>query len=222
MQFCHNGNVVNWTRVHDDALFSSASLSVNENLMEVLVTTFADLFAESCGLPPARLQDHRIHLLSAAHPVAVRPYRYPQLLKDEIERQCDDTLSQGIIRVRTSPFSSPGMLVKKPDNSWRFWVDYRKLNTHTIKDKFPVPVVEELLDKLAGARFVTKLDLRSGFHQVRMHAADVHKTAFRKHHGHYEFLVMPFGLTNAPSTFQALMNAVLKPFIRRFVLVFFL
>jgi hypothetical protein len=187
--------------------------------MFLLLQEFVDVSATSTGMPPPRHHNHQIHLLPSSPPVEVRPYRYPQLVKDDLERQCCNMLQQRIIHPSSSTFSSHVHPVKNHDSSWRFYVDYRVLNACIVCDMFPIPVVDELLDELCGARYFTKLDLRGSYHQVRMHEADIAKTMFCTHHGHFEFLVMSFGLTNAPATF--LMNDVLHDFIRQFVLIFF-
>lgn len=167
MAFWRDDCAVRWTGIGGSP-FHLRTLVTSSQLIDALLADYTDIFEEPQSLPPPRRHDHRIHLLPDTSPVAVRPYRYPQLLKDEIEKQCDAMLQQGIIRESTSPFSSPVLLVRKADNSWRFCVDYRALNDKTVKDKFPIPIVDELLDELKSARFFTKIDLWSGYHQVRM------------------------------------------------------
>ena len=199
-----------------EALTSSVHPDVN-----VLLSDFAPVFTPVDGLPPIRAFDHSIPLVAGAKPVHIRPYHYPPALKDEIEKQVQDMLDKGLIQPSSSPFSSPLLLVKKKDGSWRPCVDYRHLNALTVRGKFPIPIFDELVDELAGASWFSTLDLNSGFHQIRMKAGEEYKTAFQTHFGHFEFKVMSFGLCGAPASFQGAMNCTLKPLLRKCVLVFF-
>nr|GEW15858.1 Ty3/gypsy retrotransposon protein [Tanacetum cinerariifolium] len=161
-----------------------------------LLQRYAPIFDKPTCLPLQREHDHHINLLPNTIPVNVRPYQYPHFQKEAMTELITEMLQDVVIKPSTSPYSSPILLVRKKDGSWRFCVDYHALNAVTVRDRFPIPTVDELLDKLHGSRFFTKIDLRSGYHQIRVAATDTHKTSFRTIDGHYEFLVMPFGLSN--------------------------
>jgi hypothetical protein len=192
------------------------------NSLQDLIASYADIFAEPTRLPPPRPGfDHKIPLKAGVEPFNLRPYRFSVVQKDVIDKLVQDMLDQGIVQHSTSPFASPTILVRKKDGSWRLCVDFRRLNDPTIKDRFPIPLIEDLMDELSGAVAFSKLDMKSGYHQLRMAPGEEHKTAFKTHSGHFEYLVMPFGLTNAPASFQSLMNQVFKPFLRKFVIIFF-
>ena len=181
------------------------------NLSSKIQAEFADVFRTELpiGLPPCRNVEHRIELILGANPVARPPYRMSLKEENEVRKVVDEYLSKGLIRPSFSPFASPVLLVKKKDGSFQMCVDYRALNKITIKHRYPMPRVDDLLDDLGGATIFSKIDLKSGYHQIRIRDEDVNKIAFQTRFGHYESLVMPFGLTNAPSTFMMLINDLL-------------
>ena len=138
----------------------------------------------------------------------------------ELRTQLEELAEKGYIRNSTSPWGAPVLFVKKHDGSLRLCIDYRQLNRVTVKNKYPLPRIDELFDQLGGSQFYSKIDLRSGYHQLKIREEDIPKTAFQTRYGHFEFLVMPFGLTNAPATFMDLMNRVFRPYLDQFVIVF--
>ncbi|GJZ08881.1 putative reverse transcriptase domain-containing protein [Tanacetum coccineum] len=186
-----------------------------------IVRDFPDVFPEDLpGLPPARQVEFQIDLVPGAAPVARAPYQLAPSEMKELSEQLQELSDKGFIRPSSSPWGAPVLFVKKKDGSFHMCIDYRELNKLTVKNRYPLPRINDLFDQLQGSSVYSKIDLRSGYHQLRVREEDIPKTAFRTRYGHYEFQVMPFGLTNAPAVFMDLMNRVCKPYLDKFVIVF--
>ncbi|GJP56686.1 hypothetical protein CLOM_g15741 [Closterium sp. NIES-68] len=187
-----------------------------------LIRKYPEIFPDDlpAGLPPSRPEDHRIELEPGAQPTVQRQFRLSQPELEELQQQLDYLLTKGFIRPSTSPYAAPILFTPKKDGGFRMCIDYRALNRITIKSRYPIPQTDDLLDQLRGAKFFSKIDLRGGYHQIRVAAEDCHKTAFRTRYGSYEYLVMPFGLTNAPSTFQMTMNGVFRELLDKCVIIY--
>ncbi|GJR87696.1 hypothetical protein Tco_0211707 [Tanacetum coccineum] len=196
--------------------------SKEKQLEEVpIVQDFPEVFPEDLpGIPPTRQVEFQIDLIPGAAPVARAPYRLAPSEMKELSDQLKELSDKGFIRPSSSPWGAPVLFVKKKDGSFRMCIDYRELNKLTVKNRYPLPRIDDLFDQLQGSSIYSKIDLRSGYHQLRVREEDIPKTAFRTRYGHYEFQVMPFGLTNAPAVFMDLMNRVCKPYLDKFVIVF--
>ena len=190
--------------------------------VEALLHDFQDVFPKDLptGIPPTRGVEHNIELTPGTDPPSKAAYRLPVSQMEELSKQLEELTDKGFIRPSTSPYGAPILLVKKKDGTMRLCVDYRALNKFTVKNKYPMPRIDDLLDRLEGAKIYTKIDLRSGYYQIRVSPADVQKTAFNTRFGHFEFTVMPFGLTNAPATFMRLMQDVFRPLLDKCVVVY--
>ncbi|GAU51348.1 hypothetical protein TSUD_412960 [Trifolium subterraneum] len=186
-----------------------------------IVREYLDVFPEEINsLPPEREIEFSIDLVPGSQPISVAPYRMSPLELRELKSQLEELLQKHFIHPSVSPWGAPVLLVKKKDGTMRLCIDYRQLNKVTIKNKYPLPRIDDLLDQLRGATIFSKIDLRFGYHQIRIRTSDVSKTAFRTRYGHYEFLVMPFGLTNAPAVFMDYMNRIFQPYLDKFVVIF--
>ena len=178
------------------------------------IRDFSDIFPEELpGLPPNRDIEFAIDLVPGTEPISKAPYRMAPAELRELKDQLQELLDKGFIRPSVSPWGAPVLFVKKKDGSLRLCIDYRELNKVTIRNRYPLPRIDDLFDQLAGAIWFSKIDLRSGYHQLRIRPGDIPKTAFRTRYGHYEYLVMSFGLTNAPAAFMDLMNRVFHSFL---------
>jgi hypothetical protein len=186
-----------------------------------VVCEYPDVFPDELpGMPPNRDIEFAIELQPRTAPISKRPYRMPPAELEELKKQLQELLDKGFIRPSNSPWGCPALFVKKKDESLRLCVDYRPLNAVTIKNKYPLPRIDVLFDQLVGAKVFYNIDLRSGYHQIKIRASDIPKTTFSTRDGLYEYLVMSFGLTNASTYFMYLMNSVFMPQLDKFVVVF--
>jgi transposase InsO family protein len=205
----------------DEELFLvSIDSGANEACPAWIKNNFVEVFPDDLpGLPPERSTKHVIDV-GATKPIYRQSYRMSPIELEELKRQVDYLLSKNLIRPSSSAWSSPVLFAKKKDGTLRMCIDYRAINKVTVKNKYPLPRIDELLDQLTGAAYFSKIDLRSGYHQVRIRSSDIEKTAFSTRYGQYEFLVLPFGLTNAPPTFMQLMNETFHEYLDKFVVVY--
>nr|GFC70832.1 putative reverse transcriptase domain, aspartic peptidase domain protein [Tanacetum cinerariifolium] len=188
---------------------------------QAIVSEFPDVFPDELpGIPPVREVEFNIEIIPRSEPISKAPYRMDPIELKVLKDQLQELLERGFIRPSVSPWGAPVLFVKKKDGSIRLCIDYRELNKITIRNRYPLPRINDLFDQLQGAMHFCKIDLRSGYHQLRVKEQDISKTAFRTRYGHYEFLVMPFGLTNAPAVFMDLMNRIFREFLDKFVIVF--
>ncbi|GAU33554.1 hypothetical protein TSUD_143470, partial [Trifolium subterraneum] len=203
-------------------VFGSLKLEGGVKLEEIpVVSGFSDVFPEDISdLPPEREVEFSIDLVPGTSLISMAPYRMSASELNELKKQLEELLEKKFIRPSVSPWGAPVLLVKKKEGSMRLCIDYRQLNKETIKNKYPLPRIDDLMDQLVGACVFSKIDLRSGYHQIRVKMEDVPKTAFRTRYGHYEYTVMPFGVTNAPGVFMEYMNRIFHSFLDKFVVVF--
>ena len=205
----------------EDTLQSGMDESKDKDI-QGLLQEFQDVFPEKLphGLPPKRAQDFHIHLKEGSEPQKKGLYRMSPVELSELRTQLTELIDQGFIRPSSSPWGAPVLFVTKKDGAMRLCVDYRALNRLTVKNSYPLPRIDDILDQLSTAKYFTKIDLRSGYHQIRLDEESIPLTAFRTRYGHFEFQVLPFGLTNAPATFMSLMNEVFSEYLDIFVIVY--
>ena len=180
-----------------------------------------DVFPDELpGLPPQRVVDFGIELHPGISPISMTPHRMAPVELQELRVQLKELLDRRFIRPSTSPWGTPVLFAKKKGKTLRLCIDYRQLNRVTIKNRYPLPRIDDLIDQLRGVQIYFKIDLRTSYHKLKVRETDIPKTAFRTRYGHFEFTVMPFGLTNAPGTFMDLMHRVFQPYLDQFVVVF--